>query len=165
MELKIKSMLFVADLNSDIGYALDQALSLAQKYQAKIHIIYCFDVMKFNAQSTAELYLTQGELKDSIEDSLLVEESHIRGQLLNICHERLVELSADENLIAGVDIERKPATQAILDAAAEYRADLIVVCAQRDSGSSNVRLSSTSIKVLQRATVPVFVAKGAAVQT
>lgn len=162
MELKIKSMLFVADLNSDIGYALDQALSLAQKYQAKIHVICCFDIMKINTQSTAELYMTRGELKDSIEASLLEEESHIRGQLQNVCHERLVELGADERLVAGIDIERKPATQAILDAAAEYRADLIVVCAQRDSGTSHVRLSSTSMKVLQRATVPVFVAKGVA---
>lgn len=160
MELNLKSILFVADPDSDTGYALDHALSLAQKYRATIHILYCFDIMKFNTQSTAELYLTRGELKDSIEDSLLEEEGHIRGQLQNICHERLVELNADKGLIADIDIERKPGAQTILDAAAEYRAGLIIMGAQRQSGAGNIRISSTAMKVLQRATVPVFVVKG-----
>jgi nucleotide-binding universal stress UspA family protein len=164
MELNIKSILFATELGTNTGYALNHALSLAKKYQAKIHIIYCFDIMKFSAQSTAELYMSQGKLKDSIENSLVEEETHIRGQLKSICHERLAELRADESLIAGIDIERKPATQAILDAAAIYQADLIVMGAQRQSGLSSARVSSTTMKVLHRATVPVFVAKGDASQ-
>jgi nucleotide-binding universal stress UspA family protein len=108
--------------------------------------------------------MSQGKLKDSIENSLVEEENHIRGQLKSICHERLAELRADESLIAGIDIERKPATQAILDAAAIYQADLIVMGAQRQSGLSSARVSSTTMKVLHRATVPVFVAKGDASQ-
>jgi len=165
MELNIKSILFVADFNSDIGYALDHALSLAQKYQARIRIIYCFDIMNFNTQSTAELYLSQGALKDSIEDSLLEEESHIHGQLQSICHERLVELRADKALITGIDIERKPAIQSILDAASACQADLIIMCAQHQSGARIDSLNSTAMKVLQKATVPVFVVKGGNVQT
>ena len=165
MELNIKSVLLVADLGTDTGYVLDHALSLARKYQAKIHIIYCFDIIKFRAESTAELYMSQVELKDSIEDSLVEEESHIRGQLKSVCHERLVKLRADQSLIAGIDIERKPATQAIFDAAAVYLADLIVIGEQRQSGLRSPRLSSTAMKVLNSATVPVFVVKGDAGQT
>jgi len=164
MELNIKSILLVADLGTDIGYVLDHALSLARKYQAKIHIIYCFDIIKFRAESTAELYMSQVELKDSIENSLVEEESHLRGKLKGICHERLTKLRADESLIAGIDIERKPVTQAILDAATVYQADLIVMGEQHQSGLRNPRLSSTAMKVLNRATVPVFVVKGGADQ-
>lgn len=160
MELKIRTILFVAHLNSDTGCNLDQALSLAQKYQAKIHVIYCFDIMKFDAQSRAELYMTQGELKDAIEDSILEEESHIRGQLQYLCHERLEKLGADSDLIAEIDIERKTDPEAVLSAAAERRADLIVLCSHRQPGTSNFRLNPTSVKILQRATVPVFVVKG-----
>jgi nucleotide-binding universal stress UspA family protein len=164
MEPKIKSILLAAGLGAHTGYVLDHALSLARKYQAKIHIIYGLDIMKLSAQSTAELYLSQGELEDSIEKSLEEEESHIRGQLQSICHERLEKLRADESLIAGIDIERKPATQAILDAAALYRADLIVMGAQRLPGLSGARLGPTTMKVLNRAMVPVFVVKGGAGQ-
>lgn len=162
MEPKIKSILLAAGLGPGTGHVLDHALSLARKYHAKIHVLHCLDVMRISAQSKAELYESQVGLEDSIENSLEEEESHIRGQLQSICHERLVKLGADESLIAGIDIERKPAKQAILDAAVLYRADLIVMGAQRLPGLSGPRLGPTTMKVLNRATVPVFVVKGGA---
>ncbi|AMV71631.1 hypothetical protein JCM30471_03140 [Desulfuromonas carbonis] len=162
MELNIKSILFASGLGPRTGYVLDHALSLAQKYKAKVHVIHGFDIMKFSAQSTGELYMSQSELEDSIEKSLREEESHIRGQLQNVIHERLVKLKASESLIASIDIERKPAKQAILDAAAQYRADVIVMGAHRQPGLGEARLGSTTTKVLTRATVPVFVVKGEA---
>ena len=146
------------------GYVLDHALSLAQKYRAKIHVVYGIDPMKFSAQGKAELYPSKFELTDSIEKLLQEEENHIRGQLQSPCHERLEQLKADESLIAGINIERKPAKQAILDAAAQYRADLIVMGAQRLPGSGDARLGPTTVKVLNRATVPVVVVKGNARQ-
>jgi len=160
MELKLTSILFATDLGPDTGYSLDHALSLARKYQAKVHILYCLDIMKLSTQSSAELYQSQVELEDSIEKTLVEKERHIRGQLRSICHERLVKLKADESLIAGIDIERKPAPQAILDAVARYKADLIVMGAQRQPGSSNAAVSSTTVRVLNGAAVPVFVVKG-----
>ena len=160
MGLTIKSILLAADLSTAGSYLLDYALNLAQKHQAKIHIIYGVDIMKFNAQSTAELYMSQIELKDSIENLLQEHESHIRGQLESVCHERLMKLRASESLIAGIDIERKPPTQAIMDAVAVYHADLIVMGAQRQLGLNNTRLGSITTKVLNKATVPVLVVKG-----
>ena len=160
MQLKIKSILSATGLGPGTGCVLDHALSLAQKYQARIHIVYGIDPMKYSAQSKAELYPSKIELEDSIEKMLQEEESHIRGELRNICHERLVKLKADESPIAGIDIERKPGKQAILDAAALYKADLIVMGAQRLPGSNDARLGPTTVKVLNRATVPVFVVKG-----
>ena len=160
MELIIKSILLGADFSTDIGYVLDHALDLAQKYQAKIQIIYGIDIMKFSTQSMAELYPSQIKLEDSIENSLQEHESHIRGRLQRICHEQLTKLRADESLIAGIDIERKAPMQAILDAVAIYHADLIVMGAQHQSELGNVRLGSCTRKVLNEATVPVFVVKG-----
>jgi len=160
MDLKIKSILLAADFSTDTGYVLDCALNLAQKYQARIHLIYGVDVMEFSTQSTAELYQSQIKLEDTIENSLREHEGHIRGRLKRICHERLMNLRADESLIAGIDLERKPPAQAILDAVAVYHADLIVIGAQRQSGLGNVRLSPSAKKILNKATVPVFVVKG-----
>jgi len=162
MELHIKSILFASGLGPNTGYVLDHALSLARKYQAKVHVIHGIDPMKLNAQSSGELYMSKVELEDSIEKTLREEESHIRGQLQNVCHERLVKLKASESLIASIDIERKPAKQAILDAAAQYRADVIVMGAQRAPGLGEARLGSTTMKILTRANVPVFVVKGGA---
>jgi nucleotide-binding universal stress UspA family protein len=156
----IKSILLVADFSTDTGYVLDHAIDLAQKYKAKIHIIFCIDIMQFSTQSKAELYQSQIKLEDSIENSLQEHESHIRGRLKRISHERLMELRADESLIAGIDIERTLPLQAILDAVAVYHADLIVMGAQRNSELRNVRLGSITRKILNEATVPVFVVKG-----
>lgn len=161
MELKIKSILLATGLGAGTGYVLDHALSLAQKYRARIHVIYGIDPMKFSVQSKAELYPAPTELEDSIEKMLQEEERHIRGELQNICHERLVELKADESLIAGIDIDRKPGKQAILDAAAFHQADVIVMGAQRlPAASGATRLGPTTVEVLNKATVPVFVVKG-----
>jgi len=160
MELNIKSILLAADFSTDIDYVLDYALSLAQKYQARIHIIYGVDIKEISTQSTAELYQSHIKLEDSIEKSLQEHESHIRGRLQRICHRRLMELKADKSLIAGIDIERKLPMQAILDAVTVYHADLVVMGEQHQSGLGNVRLGSTTKKVLNEATVPVFVVKG-----
>ena len=162
MEPKIKSILFAAGLGPNTGHILDHALSLARKYQAKIHVVHGLDLENFSAQSTAELYQSNLVLEDAIEKALQERESHIRGQLQSICHERLKKLEAAEDLIAGLDIERKPAKQAILEAADLYRADLIVMGAKRQAGLGNAGLGSTTLKVLNRATVPVFVVKVAA---
>lgn len=162
MEPKIKSILFATGLGPGTAYVLDYALSLAKKYQAKVHIVYGIDPMKYSTPSKAELYPSKIELEDSIEKLLQEEESHIRGELRNICHERLLKLKADESLVADIDIERKTGKQAILDAAALYKADLIVMGAQRVPGSGDARLGPTTVKVLNRATVPVFVVKGGA---
>jgi len=160
MELKIKSILVAAGLGPNSGFVLDHALSLAQTYRAKVHVIYGLDPMKFTPQSSAELYPSQIKLEDHVEKLLQEQESHLRGQLQSLCHERLEQLKADQSLIAGIDIERKPAKQAILDAAALYRADVIVMGAQRQPRSGDARLGPTTVKVLNRATVPVFVVKG-----
>ena len=164
MEMSIKSILVAADLGPNTGHVLDHALDLAQKYQAKVHVIYGIDVAKFTPQSTAELYLAPIKLEDSIENLLREEESHIRGQLQNICHERLVNLKVDESRLAGIDIERKPPKQAILDAASRYRADLIVMGAQQQPGANDTRLGPVTMKVLNRATVPVYVVKRGGIQ-
>jgi nucleotide-binding universal stress UspA family protein len=160
MELNIKSILVASGLGPNSGYVLDHALSLAQTYRAKIHVIYGLDPMKFTAQSAAELYPSQIKLEDHIEKLLQEQENHLRGQLQSLCHERLEKLKADESLIASIDIERTTAKQAILDAAALYRADVIVMGALRRPGPADARLGPTTVKVLNRATVPVFVVKG-----
>ena len=159
MQPNFKSILFAAGLGNDTGYVLDHALSLAQKYQARIYVIYGHETMDFTAQNMAELYMFQAELVDSIENSLQERERQIRGQLERICHERLEKLGADESLIAGIDIARKPAKQAILDAVADYRADLIVMGAHRHSVLSDALLGSTTMKILHSAPVPVFVVR------
>ena len=70
-----------------------------------------------------------------------------------------MKLKADESLVASIDIVRKPGKQAILDAAALYHADLIVMGAQRQPGAGEAKLGPTTVKVLNKATVPVFVVK------
>lgn len=159
MQLKIKSILFAAGLGSDTGYVLDYALSLAQKYQARVHVIYGHETIDVSAQDMAELYMFRDDLEDYIEKSLQEREKRVRGQLQRICHERLAQIPAEEALIAGIDISRKPPKQAILDAAAECEADLIVMGAHRHSVLSDALLGSTTMKVLHSATVPVFIVR------
>ncbi len=155
----IRTILFAAGLGNDTGYVLAYALSIAQKYGARIHIIHSHEALNITAQSMAELYMFQEGLDDAFEKSLQDTEAKLTVNLEEIIQSELKKSSAGRDLIASIQISRQPPKQAILDATEEFKADLIVMGSHRHSVLTDALLGSTTMKILHSTKVPVFVVR------
>jgi len=56
---KIENILYTTGLGGGTPYVFRYALSLAQKFDAKIHIIHGHEPLSSSAQSMADLYMVQ----------------------------------------------------------------------------------------------------------
>ena len=155
----INTILLAAGLGDDTRTLFNFALSLAQKYSARIHVVHGHEVPEISAQNMAEIYMFQETLRANYDQSLEEAETRQSQQLERLCHEELEKSVADRYLLAGVRIVRKPAKQAILEAARDLRADLILMGSHRHSVLTDALLGSTTMKILHSATIPVLVVR------
>jgi len=159
MKPKIKTILLAASLGDETRYLFAYALSLAENYAARIHVVHGHEVPDITAQYMAEIYMFQEALEANYEKSLEETESRLHDRLETLCLEELSKQDADRKLLAGVKIIRRPAKLAILDTAIELGADLIVMGAHRHSVLTDALLGSTTMKVLHSTPIPVFVVR------
>ena len=78
-------------------------------------------------QGMAEIYMLQEEMADVFEQSLMDTEAKVTACLEAICQKELEAISAAPELIAAIRISRYAPKPAILAAAEEFSADLIVM--------------------------------------
>lgn len=155
----IRNILFAAGLGNETSYVLRFALSLAQKYDARIYIIHSHEVLNITDQSMAGIYMLQEGMEDVFEKALLDSESRVTAYLEEICQKELENISADPELIAGIRISRHAPKSAILAAAEDFEADLIVMGSHRHAMLTDALLGSTTMKILHSAEVPVLVVR------
>ncbi len=155
----IRNILFAAGLGNDTGYVLGYALSLAQKYGAKIHIIHSHEALNINDQNLAEIYMLQEGVVDAFEKSQLDSEEKVRVYLEKTCQKVLVAHSAPAELIADIQVSRYAAKAAIMAAAEKSAAELIVMGSHRHFVLDDALLGSTTMKILHNAKIPVMVVR------
>ena len=156
---KIRNILFAAGLGQETSYVLGYALSLAQKYEARIHIVHSHEALNITDQGLAEIYMLQEGVEDAFEKSLLDTEEKVAAYLEELCRQELEKYSAAADLIAGIRISRHAPKAAILSAAEDFAVDLIVMGSHRHLVVTDALLGSTTMKILHSAKVPVLVVR------
>ncbi len=154
-----RNILFAAGLGKDTSYVLRYALSLAQNYEARIHIIHSHEALNITDQSMAEIYMLQEGMEDIFEQSPMDTEAKVTAYLEEICQKELEKNSAAPEVIAGIRVSRYAPKAAILTAAEDFKADLIVMGSHRHLVVTDALLGSTTMKILHSATVPVMVVR------
>lgn len=155
----IRNILFAVGLGHDTRYVLEYALSQAQKYGAKIHIIHSHQALNISDQGQAEIFMLQEGMTDSFDESPLDTEENVTTYLEEICQKVVVEYSADPEVISNIRISAYAPKAAILTAANDFKADLIVMGSHRHSVAYDALLGSTTMKILHSAKVPVLVVR------
>ena len=155
----IRTILFAAGLGHDTRYVFRYALSLAQKYAAQIYIIHSHEALNLSDQNMAEIYMLQEGIEDVFEQSLLDTEAKVRDYLEELCQKELDRISAAPELIAEIRISRYAPKPAILSAARDFAADLIVMGSHRHLALTDALLGSTTMKILHSAEIPVMVVR------
>lgn len=155
----IRNILFAVGLGNDTRYVLEYALSQAQKYGAKIHIVHSHQALNISDQSQAEIFMLQEGMTESFDESPLDTEENVTAYLEEICQDVVVEYSTDPEVISNIRISAYAPKSAILTAANDFKADLIVMGSHRHSVASDALLGSTTMKILHSAKVPVLVVR------
>ena len=155
----IRNILLAAGLGHDTRYVFEYALSQAQKYGAKIHIVHSHQALNISNQDQAEIFMLQEGMTDSFDKWPLDTEENVTAYLEEICQKVLAESSADPEVIANIRISAYEPKAVILTAANDFKADLIVMGSHRHSVASDALLGSTTMKILHSAKVPVLVVR------
>lgn len=154
---KIENILYTTGLGSGTPHVFRYALSLAQKYDAKIHIIHGREPLPLSAQSMVGLYLEKETAEEAFEHSVEEAEKSILKRLQKLCAKETTSDPKGLERVASITVAKLPPKQAILEEAEKRDADLIIMGSHRHSALADAMLGSTTLKVLHQATLPVMV--------
>lgn len=155
----IRNILFAAGLGNDTAYVLGHALNLAQKHDAEVYVIHSHEALNIADQSLAEIYMLEEGVDDAFEKSLLDTEEKVGAYLEEVCQDALQKNALPPERIAEVRVSRYAPKAAILAAADEVAADLIVMGSHRHFVLNDALLGSTTMKILHSAKIPVLVVR------
>ena len=155
----IRNILFAVGLGQDTSYVLDYALSQAQKYDARIHVVHSHEALNISDQSQAEIFMRQEGISIDFEKSPLDTEAKVTDYLEEICQKVLRKYAVAPGVIANIRISEHAPKAAILTAADDFQADLIIMGSHRHTVVSDALLGSTTMKILHSAKVPVLVVR------
>lgn len=155
----IKSILYTTGLGSGTPYVFRYALSVAQKYDAKIYILHGHEPIPSGVQSMADLYMFRESAEDVFERAIAEAQQGVQKRLEKLCVKETASDPEGRARIAGIAISKLPPKQAILEEAAKRNVDLIVMGSHRHSVLADAMLGTTTMKVLHRSTIPVLVVR------
>jgi len=156
---KIENILYTTGLGGGTPHVFRYALSLAQKYDARIHIIHGHEPLPASAQSMADLYMFQEKAEDVFERAVVEAEKNIYARLERLCAKETANDPKGRERVASITVAKLPAKQAILEEAEKRNVDLIVMGSHRHSVLADAMLGTTTLKVLHRSTIPVMVVR------
>jgi nucleotide-binding universal stress UspA family protein len=154
---KIKQILYTTGLGSGTPHVFRYALSLAQQYNAKIHIVHGHEPLSPAAQNMADLYMVQETAEEVFERAVAESEKQIRERLERLCAKETSNDPQGLERVASITVAKLPPKQAILEEAEKRQVDLIVMGSHRHSVLADAMLGTTTLKVLHQATIPVLV--------
>jgi len=156
---KITNILYTTGLGSGTPFVFRYALSLAQKYDAKIHIIHGHEPLSSSAQNMADLYMVQGTSNEVLMRKVAEVEKTILERLERLCAKETASDPQGRERVASITVATLPPKQAILEEAEKREADLIVMGSHRHSVLADAMLGTTTLKILHHSTIPVLVVR------
>jgi len=156
---KIETILYATDLEAGASLVFRYALSLAQKYDAKIAILHVIEPLTPFGQSLVEQYLSHQESETLHQEARATLTRELEKRLEQFCQEELADDPQGRNRVKSIDvIEAQPAL-AICDQAEALNVDLIVMGAHRHSAVGDALLGSTAHKVVHRTDRPTLLVR------
>lgn len=142
---KYETILVATDFSESAEHALEEAIGLARRLDARIHLMHAYELPAL--LPGAEASAASAELDRSIRSSS-------RAAL-----EELAERVRSASLQVAVEVANGAPTEVIVRRARELGADLIVMGTRGRSGLSHVLLGSVAERTVRTAPCPVLTVK------
>jgi nucleotide-binding universal stress UspA family protein len=154
---EIRTILYATNLGPEAPYVFRFALSQAQHYKAKVHVIHVLEPLGSFAKNLVEQYLSPEQSKEIQDKSRQAVIDRISNRLSAFCDQETCTLSEGSNIVADIQVVEGHPSDVIIKQAKAVNADLIVMGTHR-----HVRLSpsgfigSTARQVINTSKVPVL---------
>ncbi|RMG89189.1 MAG: universal stress protein [Candidatus Dadabacteria bacterium] len=156
---EIRTILFASDLSPRAPDAFRWAMSLAQRYDAKIIIVHALEPLTPMTKSMVDVYLPK-EVREKLDaEGRQRIMDRVRERLELFCQEETCTDPQGRDRVKEIRIVEGRPSQAILDEAERCQADVIVMGSHGHSAVGEVLLGSVAHRVTQRAKVPVLVVR------
>lgn len=143
--MSIQKILVPYDFSQHSEHALDWAIGLAEKWQARLALIHVIHILPPVVDIAGDVY-------EHVEQAqLAAAQKHLEAVGTKKTHGTPV--------ILGSHVRRGVPFQAICDEAAAHKADLIVMGSHGRTGLSHVFIGSVAERVIRHAPCPVLVTK------
>ncbi|MEJ2202400.1 MAG: FAD-linked oxidase C-terminal domain-containing protein, partial [Desulfuromonadaceae bacterium] len=156
---KINRILYATDLDPGAPYVFRYALALARQHEAEIIVVSALEPLSNFARSLVELHISHHqseELHASARDQV---KEKLRQQIAHLCARECCADAQCSHRVAEICIVDDYPARAILAAADDHAADLIIMGAHRHTILGDALLGTTTRKVLHAARQPVLVVR------
>lgn len=154
---EIKKILYATDLSENARFAFGYAVSLANRYDARITVMHVVEELSSFARSMVEEILGEKRWAERIKDKEAEVIKDIKTRLDEFCKEVRDEQPACPFVIDNILVVTGHPVDQICRKAGKMNADLIVMGSRGRGGLADVTLGSTSRRVLKRGGTPVMV--------
>ncbi len=158
----VKDILFATDMSKNADNALRHALSLAQAYGAKVHVLHVTEPLSQDAIVTLKMFL-QDDI--SREKAIGYRHDSVKEMLTENQKAFVNSLSDDEQeaykLVSSVELVDGHTAETILQRASELGCQLIVM-GTHEHGTGHTFIGTVTKRVLRRSSVPTMIVPNSA---
>ncbi len=154
---EIKKILYPTDLSENARYAFGYAVSLANRYGARITVLHVVEELSSFARSMVEDILGEKRWIDLIKEKEAEVITDLKIHLDEFCNKIRHEQPSCPFLMDKIVVVTGHPVDQISSYAKEMEADVIVMGSRGKGGLADVTLGSTSRRVLKRCITPVMV--------
>jgi universal stress protein A len=148
--MTITRILVPTDFSADANAAFDYALWLARKFDASVHLLHVVEDPLAAGVWSSEIYTA--------------DIAGLQVNLVRDAEERLRRSVPEDAGAVSTEVRTGAAATAILDAARERNADLMVMGTRGLTGLAHIVMGSVAERVVRLAPCPVLTLKGATVR-
>ena len=154
---EIKKILYATDLSENARYAFGYAVSLANRYDARITVLHVVEELSSFARSMVEEILGEKRWADRIKEKEAEVISDLKTRLDEFCKQVRHEQPSCPFVIDKIVVVTGHPVDQISRYAKEMNADVIVMGSRGKGGLADVTLGSTSRRLLKRGITPVMI--------
>lgn len=153
----IRKILFATDLSDNCASALVYAVSMAEKYHARLMVLHVLEPVTSNPYLQLKGFKSDKEWQSLERDKQEKLKQILESRLKDLCREINDRLSACQIPDDHILLEEGVPVEAILQVARKNQADLIVIGTHGYGIVKDALMGGTARRVLRRSTLPVLV--------
>ncbi len=152
----IRTILYATDLEAHARPVFRYAVSLAERYGAKIVLLHALEPLNPTAVNLVNNVLPEGTAESIRQHGIDQLRSTIEQRLRDFCKQELGMEPQDCRVVEDSRVREGFPAKVILAQAAETNADIIVMGTHGRAGVGELLLGSVARKVMHHSTIPVL---------
>lgn len=156
MNYEISNILYATDLGRHGPEVFRHAIGLARTFRAKIHVVNVMEPLSDYAESLLSSFMSEEMRTKVADEGFEAARKEMERRAEKLCKDSGLTRAEFEEMIGEVQVVESVPDQAILKAARQVSAELIIMGSRSHNAFGEMLLGSVAHKVVMKSEVPVF---------